>query len=312
MENLITTAQVAAPIFAAIALGILARRKHLMTPEGVQGMQQFVMQFGLPCVVFNSLWSASLGVEALTSMAMVVPVMLLGTLWAFRARKKQFPYRNLPQLFCAQETGMLGIPLFIILFGADQAYRMGVLDLAQAVTAYPVIAILSANTGENPTPASICKKVLTSPLLLASALALTLNITGFAGKLDSSGIGGILTACTAFLGQPISAMMMFSVGYNLSMEKGSRSAIFRISAIHLGVQILACAIIQLILCLVPGVDSLTRWAVAVYFTLPGSYLAPSLGRSQEDFTVASGVCSVLTVVCLVAFCGIAAFVGNAH
>ena len=76
--------------------------------------------------------------------------MLLGALWAFRYGRKKFPYHNLPQLFCAQESGMLGIPLFMILFGADQAYRMGVLDLAQAVVAYPVIALLSADTGENP------------------------------------------------------------------------------------------------------------------------------------------------------------------
>lgn len=306
MDKWLTVAQVAVPIFAAIVLGILAKRKQLLTQEGIAGMQQFVMKFGLPCVVFQSLWSAELGTAALTSMAMVLPVMLIGTLWAFHARKKQIPYYNLPQLFCAQETGMLGIPLFIILFGSAQAYRMGVLDLAQAVTAYPVIAILSSDAGDNPSPTSIVKKVLASPLLIVSAIALTLNLTGIAALLDSTGIGGIVTASAGFLGQPISAMMLFCVGYNLSLDRNSRKSIFQVSAIHLAGQIVSCCLIELILWMIPGVDALTRWAIAVYCILPGSYLAPSLGRSQEDFTMASGVCSVLTVICLMAFCGIAA------
>ena len=67
-------------------------------------------------------------------------------------------------------------------------------------------------------------------------------------------------------------------------------------------------LMQLILFLIPGVDLLTRIALLMYCTLPASFMAPSLGQSQEDYTVASGVCSVLTVVSLLIFCGIAAVV----
>ena len=308
MDKVFTVAQVVVPIFVAIFLGVFAKSKQLIKPEGVQGMQQFVMNFGLPCVVFNSVLKADLGAEALTSMGLVLPLMLLATFWAFRARKKQYPYHNLPQLFCAQETGMLGIPLFMILFGADQAYRMGVLDLAQAPAAFPVIAILSANAGENPTPSAIVKKVMTSPLLIMSAIALTLNLSDVGAWMDAVGIGGVITESTGFLGTPVSAMMIFSVGYNFSLDKGNRSVIFKLSALHFVVQAVFCVIIQLLLFLLPSVDMLTRWAILMYCTLPASYIAPSLGRSQEDYTVASGVCSVLTVVSLLIFCGIASVV----
>lgn len=307
MDKIITVAQVVAPIFAAIFLGVYAKRKQLVSEEGVKGMQQFVMNFGLPCVVFNSLLTAQLGAEALTSMGLVLPLMLAGTLWAFRARKKQFPYHNFPQLFAAQETGMLGIPLFMILFGADQAYRMGVLDLAQAPAAFPVIALLSCAAGESTKPSAVVKKVLTSPLMVACILALALNLSGIGSWLNEIGIGGVITESTAFLGTPVSAMMIFSVGYNFSLDKQNRKPIFTIAAIHFALQAVFCVIIQLMLFLVPGVDALTRWAILMYCTLPASYLAPSLGRTQEDYTVASGVCSVLTVTSLIAFCCMAAF-----
>ena len=308
MEQFMTVAQVVTPIFVAIFLGILAKKKQLISPDGVQGMQQFVMQFGLPCVVFNSCYSADIGAETATSMALVLPCVLVATLWAYRARKKQFPYYNFPQLFAAQETGMLGIPLFMILFGADQAYRVGILDLTQAVTAFPTIAYLSANTGENPTPAQIAKKVATSPLLLMAVLGLTLNFSGAADWLNSVGIGGVITESTSFLTQPVSAMMIFSVGYNFSLAKGNRKVIFRIATIHFVMYAVFGVLIQLGLNLVPNVDPLTRWATLLYCTLPASYLAPTLGRSEEDKTVASGVCSILTAVSLAIFCVMAAVV----
>ena len=59
---------------------------------------------------------------------------------------------------------MMGIPLFMILFGADQAYRMGMLDLAQAVTAYPVLALLTAGPNSD-TSAKAVIKTYNSPLL---------------------------------------------------------------------------------------------------------------------------------------------------
>ena len=57
-------------------------------------------------------------------------------------------------------------------------------------------------------------------------------------------------------------------------------------------------------------DALTRWAILLYTTLPASYLAPSLGRKQEDYTMASGVCSVLTIPALIVFCIIAVIVSQ--
>lgn len=307
MEKIITIAEVIVPILVAVLLGVIARQKKLLTPEENRGLQQFVIKFGLPCVIFNSCLGADIGAESVSSMLLVIPFSIMSCLWSFSARKKALPYNNLPMLFSAQETGMLGIPLFMILFGVDQAYRMGVLDLAQAVTAYPTIAILTSVGSESPSLGGILKKIVTSPLLIMCALGLTLNLTGAADWLDSVGIKGIITESTGFLAQPISAMMIFSVGYNFSLDKDSRAAIFKVSAIHLGWFVLAGLLIQGILFLLPSVDAMTRWALLLYCALPASYLAPTMGKDQKDFTMASGVCSLLTVVTLVVFCIIAVF-----
>lgn len=306
MDKLLSVLQVVAPIFTAIALGIFARKKQIISSRENQGLQQYVLNFGLPCVLFNSCLTADLGAEAVTSMALVTPLLLLSTLWAFRARKGRFPFHNLPMLFSAQESGMLGIPLLITLFGESQAWRMGVLDLAQVPVAIPVMAILSSNAGESPTLSQIVKKVFRSPLLLMSLLGLTLNLSGAAAWLDSTGVGPVITGATGFVAQPVSAAMLFSVGYNFSLGEGNRKSILGVATAHLGMLTVFCLVIQGLLFLVPDVDVLTRWTVLLYCALPASYIAPSLGRTEEDRTVASSVCSVLTVVTLVIFCLIAA------
>ncbi len=308
MDKLITVAQVVAPIFIAIFLGFLARRKAWLTAGEVRGFQQFVMKIGLPCVVFNSCLTADMGTQSLSSMGLALGAVLTGAIWAFYAGRKRFPYHNLPQLFAAKETGMLGIPLFMILFGAENAYYAGVLDLAQSVVAIPVIAILSASTGEKTDVKQIAKKVVTSPLAIMSVLGLVLNLSGLGAWLEGVGVGEILTESTTFLAQPVSAMMIFSVGYNFSLAKGNRRDIFRISAVHFVMFAVFGVLMQLGLFLVPHLDPKTRWVLLLYCTLPASYLASSLGRTEEEATVASGVCSLLTVLSLVVFCVMAAVV----
>lgn len=308
MNNLIKVLEIIMPIFVTILLGALAKKKNKITEEVNEGLQQFVMTYCLPCVIFNSCLTANFGVESVTAMGLLVPLMFLSSLWSFRIGKKKYPYHNLPQIFSSQETGMLGIPLFITLFGTAQAYRMGVLDVAQNVISIPVIAILSANTGENPSIGYILKKVFQSPLLLMSLLGLTLNLTGAIDVLNMIGIGGIITEVTGFIAQPVSAVILFCVGYNFSLVKGNRRRVFEICCLHFGIFAVFCAIMQGLLYFVPSVDAATRWAILLYCALPGSYLATGLAKTKQERMIAAGVCSILTIVCLMIFCIIAVLV----
>ena len=301
MEIILHVAMIVLPILFCASLGMVARAKKLLTPEQIGGMPQFVIRFALPCVLFNSCLTAKMSMESVGSMGIVFTFALLGALLGFRFRKKLLPYSNLPMLSCSMETGMLGIPLVILLFGTGEAYRMGVLDLAQNFICVPVISILTANAGSNPSPRNLLKKVFSSPLMLCSLAGLALNLLGIRDILDNIGILQIITACTGFLGEPISALMLFCVGYNFSFAKEDRSAIFKVSGAHIGLHLLFAGAAQLLLCLFPSVDLMTRWVVLLYFTLPGSYLSPALGKTDKDQVVISSVCSLLTLFTLVVF-----------
>lgn len=306
MEKLLSFIQVIAPILVAVFLGVFSRKRNILSSADVRGLQQFVLKFGLPCLLFNSCFRSDIGGSSAGIVLVLLPFMLLSALWAFTLGKKKYPYHNLPMLFAGQETGTLGIPLFMILFGPENALYMGLLDIAQAVIALPTAAILSTDSGGTSVK-NILRKLFASPLMLAILLGITLNLTGASEWLDAVGIGTILTQTTGFLAQPVSALMIFCAGYNFSLSKENRGPIVRICAVHLVFMAALCIITQLALSLLPGTVALTRWSAVLYCALPASYLAPSLGKTEEEITMASGVCSLLTVICLIIFCFMAFF-----
>ena len=305
MEKLLHVAMIVIPILFCASLGILARAKNLMAPAQIEGLPQFVVRFALPCVLFNSCLTAQISGESVGSMAIAFSGSLIGAVIAFCVRKKQLPYSNLPLLGCSMETGMLGIPLTILLFGSAQAYRMGVLDLAQSFVCIPVISILSADAGSNPNFGKLLKKVLTSPLMICSLSGLALNLLGIRTILDNIGVLALISECAGFVSQPVSALMLFCVGFNFSFTKEDRAAIFKVCGGHIALHLAFAGAAQLLLCLFPSVEPMTRWVMLLYFTLPGSYLTPALGKTETAQKVISSVCSLLTLFCLLVFSFIA-------
>lgn len=158
---------------------------------------------------------------------------------------------------------------------------------------------------DNPSVSSIVKKVFQSPLLIMSILGLVLNLSGAADVLERIGVGSILVETTSFMAQPVSAVILFSVGYNFSVNGENLKQIFKISVTHVAMFAVFCVIMQGAMFLLPSVDAETRWALLIYCTLPSSFLTPGLGKNEKDYAVTSGVCSVLTILCLIIFCIIA-------
>lgn len=307
MDKVISVIQVVLPIFVAVFLGVFARKKAIFSLDEIGAFQRFVVKFCFPCLLFRSCLTAELGPEAFSGL--ILPALLLVTaVWGFRVGRKWFPYHTIPFVFCCKETGMLGIPLFMILFGADQAYRVGILDVTQAIVVFPVIAILSAAPGTAASPKEVVKQMFRSPLILMSLTGLALNLTGIWDWMQAVRIDGIVNDTFAYLSQPVSMLMLFCVGFNFSLNAENKGEILRIVLAHTVMFVAMGLIMQGALFLFPNVDALTRWAMLLYTVLPASFMVPSLGRTEKEGNITSGVCSVLTAITLVAFCVIAVIV----
>ncbi len=303
MESLLRTLEILLPIAAALSLGVYARRTNMMPAGAAEGMQRYAIRFGLPCVMFSACLTGDFGPETATSVLLVTPVLAAVAALCFRARRRGglMASHNMPALLATHESGMLGIPLFLLLFGPGQVYRMAALNMAQGFVSIPLIAILSAGEGESLSPGKLLWKVVSSPLLLAMAIGIALNLSGGGAWLETAGIAPVLTATADFIAGPVSAIILFSIGFNFSLSRQGLRGILRVCGLHLAV----CAILFVIaeggLFLIPGAAAETRWAVLLFCLLPCGYIAPGLGRSQEEYTLASGACSLTTVVTMAGF-----------
>lgn len=308
MTQLIAIARVVLPILICAGLGMLARKKQILTAEQNTGIQRFVLKFCVPCVLFNSCLDAEVTGQTLVSMAMLIPLLLLSLFWALRMRKKDgWRFHNLPQLFSSHETGMLGIPLFIILFGVENAYHMGVLDIAQAFVSVPVITLLSADTGRGGVK-EMLRGIFTSPILIMGVLGFVLGLSGGMDVLDGWGVGLVIRDITGFIAAPVSAAMLFSIGYNFTLSGEDRRGVFRLCGAYLVSTAVMLVVMEGVLLLLPGTQMYTRMAVLLYCLLPGSYLAPGLGRTEQEHRLFSGACSMLTLVTMAGFCVMSVFV----
>lgn len=300
MSTLLHILETFLPIAVTLLLGVYARRRAIVSADCSEGMQRFAIRFALPCVMFNACLTGDFGPETILCVALLSPLLGVVAVLCFRARRRGASY-NLPAILATQESGMLGIPLFLILFGPAQVYRMAALNMAQGFISIPLIAILSAQEQEALSAKKLAWKICSSPLLLAMAAGIALNVTGAAAWLDSTGIGPVIVSVTEFIAAPVSAVILFTIGYNFTLSKRGIGPILTLCGVHLVVQLTICAIVQLALFLVPGVAAETRWAVLLFSLLPAGYIAPGLGRNQEESSLASGVCSISTVVTVAAF-----------
>lgn len=304
MEKVISVLEILLPIAAAMGLGVLARRRGILSPAGAQGLQDFAAKFGLPCLLFNSCYQSDFGPETAASMAMITPLMLLFSITGF-ALCRRGKAATFPLVLGTKEGGMLGVPLFLVLFGQEQVFRMIAMDVAQIVIAVPTICIVASMATNRLSAGAIARRTLTSPLLLAALSGLVLNLTGIRTLLDSTGVGGLVTETMSFLCSPVGAVILFCIGYTFSLEEIRRGGVLKTCLVFWGMFAAMCVVLELALFLVPGTTMETRWAVVLFTMLPPTFMMPTLGRTREETAYGSGVCSLCTVGTLVVFCVIA-------
>jgi len=302
MEKWITVLEVLLPIALAMTLGAVARKKGSISKAGIEGMQKFVLNVALPFSLFNACLNGKFSRETLLPMALTFFVLLISTLMAFRMRKR-IGYSNLPMAFAAGEAGMIGLPLYMTLFPAEHTFRFAALQLSHLATAMPTLSILTAEKdGKALDTPALVKKVFTTPLLVGSLLGVIMNLSGGMRLLESIGLDTVLTKATSFMAAPVSAVIVFVIGYTVDFSGEDLRAELRVCAVRFFLFALFCLLLQGALLLVPDVVPETRWAVLLYYMLPAPYPMPALGKNDSEQSFGSGVCSIGTVITLAVFC----------
>ena len=298
MHTLIVIAQKALPVFIMLALGMLCRRRQIISREGVAAMKMFAVNITLPAVMLNAFATASYSRESLIVPLVIFIICVLMLLFGhLLCRAMQIPGRLSPYLATGFEAGMLGYALFALLFPQESTSAFAMVDLGQVLFVFTLYKALLAGQGGL---RGVVREALHAPTVWAIAAGIALGASGLYATLAPSGLSGVLDAVTGFVSAPTSAVILLTIGYDLVPGEIRWRKTARLAALRLLVSGAALAAVLLIDRLALG-SMMHPGALILMFTLPPPYVLPVFADVEEERTDVSSALSALTLISLILF-----------
>ena len=295
------------PVVVMLAIGMLCRRRGILSREGVNALKGVVVNITLPAVLLNAF-----ATTRYTLMDVVIPLLMFLVClaaWAlgrWLGRLMKLPSRFVPFLTTGFEAGMLGYALFNMLYGSGRTAEFARVDLGQVLFVFTLYKILLGMDGrEKPKPAQLAKEMALSPIILAIVCGVLLGATGLYRALEPSGISGVFTACTDFVSAPTSAIILLTIGYDLVLDDIPWAQTGVVVALRLAIMLALRVALGLLLRAIWPEANLGA-ALNVMFILPPPFVLPVFADDADQRVYVSSALSVSTLVAIAGFAVMAA------
>lgn len=298
MGNLVSIIQTALPVFLALALGMLCRKKSFISREGVDALKKVVLNITLPAVLVNAFASAQYSLNTL-----VVPVLMYGlccvalALGVVIIRISGMKSRLAPFLATGFEAGMLGYALFALLFPKESASEIAILDLGHSVFVFTLFKVLLCGKRDAKV---VVKDMVSTPILWAILVGVLLGATGLYGKLQSWGVAGVLDATTSFISAPTGMIILLAVGYDLVLKEISWKKTGGLILMRLAVMAVFLGCLVALNRLVLG-GIIFEGAAILLVILPPPYVIPIFADEPAERTQIASALSAMTLLTMILF-----------
>ena len=306
MGAMVAILETALPVFLALGLGILCRKKSVLTREGVDALKKTVLNLTLPFVLLEAFATAEY-----TFAALLLPIVMFGIcclalgLGYLAVKIFRIKGRLVKFLFTGFEAGILGYALFALLFPDHSVSEFALPDIGHTLFVFTLFRILVSGKSDFK---AIAKDIATTPILWSVPIGVLIGATGLYAQLEHWGVASILTACTGFMAAPTGAIILVTVGYDLVIREIPWKKTAGIIAIRLGIMVVCYAVtVALNRTVLNGIVS--EAALLLMLILPPPYAIPVFGDEPEERVSIASALSALTLVTLILFAVISVFVG---
>jgi len=298
MQTLTTILQKALPVFVMLLLGMLCRKKNIISREGIGAMKTFAVNITLPAVMLSAFATAQYSRESMIVPLMIFAVcVLMLVLGRIGCRLLAVPGRLSPFLATGFEAGMLGYALFALLFADEPTSSFAIVDLGQVLFVFTLYKALLAGQGGL---RGVIREAIHAPTVWAIAAGIAIGASGLYSALIPSGLAGVLDAVTDFVSAPTSAVILLTIGFDLVPGEIRWRKTAKLAALRLGVSLIAfLAVVAVDRLLLGGLMHIG--ALALMFTLPPPYVLPVFADVEEERTDISSALSTLTLISLLLF-----------
>lgn len=295
------------PVIFLFGLGILLHRTSFIREETIQDIKKLVINISLPALLFLAFSKVALQAGHLTIVLAVFTVCVLA-LQAGRLLRRilRIPSPYFPALITGFEAGMMGYAIYAAVFGVDNIYKFGIVDLGQVTFVFFILVTVLERQGaaQPKTLADTTINFFKTPVILAILLGVLANRSGAAVWMETQPLAGSLLRTLEMLGALTTPLIAVVIGYEMRLQKG-----------NLGLPLLTIAVRQALwvpfglllnLLLVQGLLHLDRpfqAAVMTMMVLPPPFVTPLFMQeaSSEDREYVVNTLSLSTLVTLAAF-----------
>ena len=308
MTGIVGVLRTVLPVLLMLAIGMLCRRRRLISREGVNALKNVVVNITLPAVLLNAFASTRY-----TLMDVAIPLLMFAAClaaWALgrlTMRVLGMKSRFVPFLTTGFEAGMLGYALFEMLYGAGRTAEFARFDLGQVLFVFTVYKLLLGREGrEKADLGKLAREMVFSPIIIAIVVGVLLGATGLYRALEASGISSVFDACTTFVSAPTSAIILLTIGYDLVLGDIPWASTGKVVALRFVIMmVLRTAFILILNALWPAAGLAA--AINVMFILPPPFVLPVFADDAQQRTYVSSALSVSTLVAIAGFAVMALF-----
>ncbi|MDO5676081.1 MAG: hypothetical protein Q4G35_01095 [Propionibacteriaceae bacterium] len=300
------------PILLLIGLGVLLRRLDVISEAAVEGFKRLVVNVVLPAVLFLAFLGLQWDPTTLWLVVLVPALCFLLLGIGYLIPRWLGTPRVSPFLFTGFEFGMVGLALFTAAYGMEHAPAAAIVGLGHEFFIWFVfVTLLKRQSDGAVSLGATLRSFVTSPVIIAIAAGLILNLAGLQWFMTGNIVAQPLTRTLEFLAGMIVPLILIIVGYGTQLTRaGVRQAAPFVAVRFAVCLVLAVVVVFGILGAWLGLPQPLQAALFMLLILPPPFIVPLFlpASRASEITFANNVLSLYTLVSVVAFLTYVAFV----
>lgn len=302
MEKFADVLQVVLPVIVMIALGILARKKHILSQAGIEDVKSLIVNICLPAVIFNTFYATEFTGTAIL-LCVIMAVFTLGAWFIGSSAQRLLHVKQplMPYLCTTIEGGMVGYALFILLFGQDNLYHLALFDLGNTIIVFPVLLTCLRMRTQGTVRVRETVRTLITPINIAIVSGLLVNACGLGPIISTSPVGAVMESVLSFVSGPTGALILLVVGFGMDFSDIRWSETLRTIAARVVIFGICGVLVYRLVCTLLPADPLYGFAVIMTFILPPSFVFSAYTQGRQEESYVGSVLAVYTLLTLIGY-----------
>lgn len=301
------------PVILLFLLGLLLNRRRLIRPETVSDLKTLVIRLTLPAALFLAFARVNLEARHLLIFAAMFGSCVLALVLGRAMRSLvRVPSPYFPMLMTGFEAGMMGYAIYGTVYGVDNLYKFGIVDLGQVIFVFFVLVGALEKQAALEQPSMAASKAmwqtvaafLKTPVIIGILAGIVANQIGVMAPLNAWPISASVVRTVELIAGLTTPLIALIIGYEMQLQRGQLGEPLKTIGLRLLYWLPIGLLISVVLIdRVLQLDRGFQAAVLTMIVLPPPFVIPlfipEADRANRPYVV--NTLSLATVVTLFAF-----------